>query len=65
MVTEMIPEWALFLLVCGLVFVSVEIGFRIGRAVRHQSESETCQEGRVQRRRMDKDEAKYTTEDHG
>ena len=40
MVIDMIPSWALFLLVCGIVFVSVEIGFRLGRAVRRKTEDE-------------------------
>lgn len=40
MFIDIIPNWVLFLLVCGIVFVSVEIGFRIGRSVRRKTEEE-------------------------
>lgn len=40
MVIDLIPGWLLFLLVCGIVFSSVELGFRIGREVRRKTEDE-------------------------
>jgi CDP-diglyceride synthetase len=40
MIIDIIPGWLLFLLLCGIVFVSVETGFRIGRSVRRKTEDE-------------------------
>ncbi len=40
MTIDVLPVWVLFLVTIGLVVVSVEIGFRLGRTVRRKTEDE-------------------------
>ena len=40
MIIDWIPGWLLFLVVCGVVFASVEVGFRLGRTTRRKAEDE-------------------------
>ena len=40
MILDILPPWVLFFVTVGLVLLSVEIGYRIGRTVRGKFEDE-------------------------
>ena len=40
MIIDMLPVWVFFFIMVGLVLLSIEIGFRIGRAVRGKTDDE-------------------------